>query len=219
MRAGALRGLRSPAPSPAALNKNLIKCRGRPPPGLGRPDHRAGFLLQTALAGPGPAVCVRVGALQRPVSSLPCGLSGCLVPPSPPTPPDHLIPVFVSPSFLLPLAPFFLSLSLLLHFLFFFFSQPGSVSVLLLSSCLKQPRFFFMIWFPISVRSLALLPSGTILLSQRGALFAAVSHPLSLSFPLSLFLGLSSACSPLGLPYPEPLSHSMSPLLGLSGLL
>lgn len=60
-RAEALRGLRSPAPSPAALNKNLIKCRGRPPPGLGRPDHRAGFLLQTAWLGLGRRACAQSG--------------------------------------------------------------------------------------------------------------------------------------------------------------
>lgn len=80
VRAEALQGLCSPAPSPAARNKNLIKCRGRLPPGLGRPDHRAGFLLQTAQARPslararaGRALCVRTeGAQQPPLYSSCC---------------------------------------------------------------------------------------------------------------------------------------------------
>lgn len=174
-----------PAPSPAALNKNLIKCRGRPPPGLGRPDHRAGFLLQTAPAGPGPAVCMcmwgtaaaHIQPALQPLR-LPCtSFPAC--------PSDHPTPVFVSPPVLLPPSPF--SLSLLLHFLFF--SQPGSVCILLLSSSLKQPQFFFMIWFSHLSQS-CLLSSGTILLSQRGAPFPSVSSSLSelhyVSLPQSL---------------------------------
>lgn len=130
-------------------------------------------------------------------------------------PSDYPIPVFVSPPFLLPPSPLFLSLSLLL--LFLFFSQPGSISLWLLSSSLKQP-WFFVIWFPISAGSPgspAYFPQApsccsTILLSWRVTLLASVSQPLSLNFTLSLFLSLSSACSPLGLPHMEPLSHSVS---------
>lgn len=213
VRAEALRGLRSPAPSPAALNKNLIKCRGRPPPGLGRPDHRAGFLLQTAQLGlRRPCVCME-RAPKPPLRSPPHGLSSqavsCILPLPPACSSDHPRPVSVSPLLL-----FLLS------------SQPGCFCLFLSWFCRHlsfRPLFFLGVWFPISALESCLLSCVflcgiTILLPQKCALL--LSSCLGASFTLWLSSSVSPATrSPLGAPHSGPLSHPTSPSFGLFGLL
>lgn len=152
VRAEALRGLRSPAPSPAALNKNLIKCRGRLPPGLGRPDHRAGFLLQTAQLGLGrPCACME-RAVKPPYAAHPAASPrGLRLASSPYHRPASLsTPALVlSPHCSSCLIPF---ISLSFQLLFLFSSQPGRVSVSfclgLLIICCSAPCSFLGSVFP-----------------------------------------------------------------------
>lgn len=212
MRAETLRGLYSLAPSPAAPNKNLIKCRGRPPPGLGRPDHRAGFLLQTAPLGAGLAMCLCTeGALWPPPSSPPHHLPCCLLLPS-------LSSSLTTPA--LYMSPLYSSCFHPLYFplpsAFSFCCLPGSI----VCCCLGFVIISLSSMTRVLPRSLVShhIPSPacfSILLHQH--LAAPEGHPLS--FCLSPFISelhsLSFSASPSGLPPSGPLASSESVFLRL----
>ena len=205
MRAETLRGLYSLAPSPAAPNKNLIKCRGRPPPGLGRPDHRAGFLLQTAPLG------ARRGHCGRPHPAHPTASPCCLLLPS-------LSSSLTTPA--LYMSPHYSSC---FHPLYF--PLPSAFSVCCLPGSIVCCCLGFVI---ISLSSMTpVLPSilvshhilspacFSILLHQH--LAAPEGHPLSfcLSPSISELHSLSFSASPSGLPPSGPLASSESVFLRL----
>lgn len=213
MRAETLRGLYSLAPSPAAPNKNLIKCRGRPPPGLGRPDHRAGFLLQTAPLGAGLAMCLCAeGALWPPPSSPPHRLPMLPFASLPVQLSDHPSPVYVSPLLLLLPSPLFPS-----PFSFFFLLFAWLHCLLLSWFCHHLSLSSMTPVLPSILVSHHILSPAcfSILLHQH--LAAPEGHPLSfcLSPSISELHSLSFSASPSGLPPSGPLASSESVFLRL----
>lgn len=194
VRAEAPRGLGSPAPSPAALNNNLIKFRRRLPRAWGAlTTELASFCKQLRIGVGRLCVCAWKGSYSGPYLASPKASHTAY----PVHPSDHPIPV-CHPS--APLAPIsFISFS---SAPFSFFSQPGSVSVslsVLPLSFLYCPQIFW-IWFPVVAPSPA-----SFSLSPLLHLHLAVPQGCPLSFCLS-------PSSWLSLPHLGLLSHHFSSL-------